>query len=139
MLFPKICPNTSSFGKLNTLHNSCSIIIVPLSESEENSKISLTQTLGFQPFSVMDVPTCGFSNKNSQGLQMLSLSHHSPSRMKKRLDQTQSHVSAFPGISEMTCGNGLGMMGKVLRYTRIDVCLKHSVNTDLFIRLMVYI
>lgn len=36
---------------------------------------------------------------------MLSLSHHSPSTMKKRLDQTQSHVSAFPGISEMTCGN----------------------------------
>ena len=70
---------------------------------------------------------------------MLSLSHHSPSRMKKRLDQTQSHVSAFPRNSEMTCGNGVGMMGKVLRYTRIDVCLKHSVSTDLFVRLMVYV
>lgn len=34
------------------------------------------------------------------------------SRMKKHLDQTQSHVSAFPRIGEMTRGYGVGTMGK---------------------------
>jgi len=32
--------------------------------------------------------------------------------MKKHLDQTQSHVSAFPRIGEMTRGYGVGTMGK---------------------------
>ena len=60
---------------------------------------------------------------------MLSLSHHSPSRMKKPLDQTQSRVSAFPRISEMTCGNGTGMIAKVFHYTQRNICLKQCQHT----------
>lgn len=45
--------------------------------------------------------------------------------------------SAFPGIIEMTCGNRVGMRGKVLHYARRKVCL--TVNTNFSIMLMVYI
>lgn len=83
--------------KLKTAHNSRSVIPVYISSRREwrEFKYQIDWNPGISELLCDGRATCGFSNKNSQGLQMLSLSHHSPSRMKKHLDQTRSRVS-FP-------------------------------------------
>lgn len=90
----------------------------------ENSNFTFTKTWWFQSFSVIDTLRVNFLTK---GLQMLSLSHHSPSRMKNHLDQVTASChscSAFPRTSEMTCGKGAGMMVKVLHYVLWEICLE---------------